>query len=124
MPGNNHRLKVCATDSQVPTYFTTIIHLHPVISKCATAEYELPVPMGSPLNEMDPAGLGGVDLAINGYCVASEDGDQLQSRYRALYPGGSYAGCPPPAPNNALYYDAHGYDYVVNVTNSSCFGPK
>ncbi len=120
VPGNNHRLKVCATDRQVPTYFTSVMHLHPVISKCATAEYQLPVPMGSPFNEMDANALGGVDLAINGYCAASEDGDQINSRYRAMFTNGTtYTGCPPGSPNNALYYDSSGYVYAVDVTDTS-----
>jgi Flp pilus assembly protein TadG len=118
-PVNPHRLEVCVTDDQVETYFTSIINLHPTIKKCGKAEYELPIPMGSPLNEMDAASLGGIDLAIDGYCSASEDGDQINSRYRAMFSipnrQTGYVGCPPSSPDDALYYDAKGYTYAVAV---------
>lgn len=121
---NPHRLKVCVADSNAPTFFTRIINMVPKIRKCATAEYQLAIPMGSPLSEMSATTLNGVDLAINGYCSASEDGDKINSRYRAMFTAGnrsmaSYVGCPPSSPDNALYYDAGGYWYAVNVTDTS-----
>lgn len=122
---NPHRLKVCVKDTDAPTYFTRIINYVPVINKCATAEYELAVPMGSPLNEMSASTLNGVDLAINGYCSASEDGDQYNSGYRAMFTNGtrllgsSYTGCPPSVPDPNPYYDPAGYWYAVDVPDTS-----
>ncbi len=117
---NPHRLEVCVTDDQVETYFTSIINLHPSIKKCGKAEYELPIPMGSPLNVMDANSLGGIDLAINGYCSASEDGDQINSYWSQMFTipnrQTGYTGCDgtPPSTKN-LDYDAKGYTYAVEL---------
>lgn len=126
-----HRLQVCIDDSVVETYFTRIINLHPTLHKCANAEYELPIPMGSPLNEMSSRALNGLDLAINGYCSASEDGDPINSQYTAMFrvPDRTtgYTGCdattpgfnPPSSPQLNPYYDTNGYTYAVDVKNTS-----
>jgi Flp pilus assembly protein TadG len=119
-PVNPHRLEVCVTDDQVATYFTSIINLHPTIKKCGKAEYELPIPMGSPLNEMDAASLGGIDLAIDGFCSASEDGDQINSYWSQMFSipdrQNGYTGCDGQAPSTPnLNYDAKGYTYAVEV---------
>jgi hypothetical protein len=120
--GDDHELKVCTTLGNVQQFFTKVVGAHPRIAKCATARYVLPVAMGSPLNEISNTALG-VYPAINGYCSASEDGDEFQSGYRGLFPDHtwlSYTGCPPggdygPPLGANPDYDAHGYDYRVDV---------
>jgi hypothetical protein len=117
--GNQHRIKICVTDSKLKTYFTNVVGAHPTSTKCATSEYELPVPMGSPLNEMDATSLGGIWPAINGTCTASEDGDELNSKYRAMFPPSGYNGCPGSTSQANPFFTGDGYTYSVNLTNTS-----
>ena len=126
VPGYSRRIKVCATDSNVEVYFTKVIGMSPIITKCAVAEYILPVAMGSPLNEMSLSTLG-VWPAVNGYCSATEDGDEVLSGFRGMFPDhtwSTFTGCPPggasgpPLGPNPLY-DATGYNYIVDIKTAS-----
>jgi hypothetical protein len=126
--------QVVVTDNNVKRYFSQVLDNSALReTRKATAEYDLPVPLGSPENSL---GTGNLDLgsgftaniwgAVNGYCTSQEDGDRLLSRYDAIRPGGGYA-CPYPlstypagltSPN--VYnseYDANGYYYDVEVPN-------
>ncbi len=115
--GYPHRLEVCATDNKVQRYFSAIVGAHPVIHKCATAEYILPVQLGSPLNEFDQPTLG-VWPAVNGYCTAKEDGDLLLSGFQGSRPGGGGATCGPPG-SASSDYNAAGYAFDIGVVDNS-----
>ncbi len=125
VPGNSRRLKVCAVDTQVEQFFTKVVGANPRVAKCSTGEYVLPVAMGSPLNEMDQTTLG-VWPAVNGYCSAAEDGDEILSASDGMFPDhtwGTYTGCRPgsfggPHDDNPSY-DAAGYNYIVDVKSAS-----
>lgn len=112
--GYPQRLKVCATDSDVETFFSNVVGANPTISKCATAEYVLPVSMGSPLNVFDKTTLG-VNPAVNGYCTAKEDGDLRLSRYQGNRPSGGGAVCVGTPKEDNADYDASAYQYAVEV---------
>ena len=124
--------QVIVTDNNVKRYFSQVLDNSTLReTRKATAEYDLPVPLGSPENSL---GTGTLDLgagytaniwaAVNGYCTSQEDGDRLLSRYDAIRPGGGYD-CPYPvstypagltAPD--VYnseYDANGYYYDVEA---------
>ncbi len=126
VPGYSRRLKVCATDSDVEVYFTKVVGMDPIITKCAVAEYILPVAMGSPLNEMSQSTLG-VWPAINGHCSATEDGDEVLSAHRGMFPDhtwSTFTGCPPGGVNGPPLgpnpsYDATGYNYIVDVKTAA-----
>ncbi len=122
--GQPQRLKVCATDTQVETFLSKIVDANPTISKCATAEYVLPVAMGSPLNIFDQPSLG-IHAAVSGYCAAKEDGDLRLAHSQGNRP--PEAPGPPPgqagtgsvcdaAPGTvSTDYRAAGYSYIVAV---------
>ncbi len=117
--GNQHRIKVCLDDTKLKTLFTNVVGAHPTAHKCAVSEYELPVPMGSPLNEMDSASLGGIWPAINGTCTASEDGDEINSKYRAMFPASGYNGCPGTTSQPNPLHTTDGYTYDVQVSSTA-----
>jgi len=112
--GQPRRLKVCVTDTDVETYLTKVVDADPTISKCGTAEYVLPVSMGSPGNIFDRATLG-VNPAVNGYCTAKEDGDLRLSRYQGNRPGGGGAVCVGSPKEDNPDYDAAAYNYAVDI---------
>ena len=118
-----------AIDTVVEVYMTKIVNAKPIIKKCAVGEFVTPIAMGSPLNELDDTTLG-VWPAVNGYCSASEDGDEILSPFGGMFPPvvqpvspwTTYTGCPPgvlgvppheATPNSR--YDPHGYDYTIDV---------
>jgi hypothetical protein len=125
-PSSTRRLVVSITDTAVRPIFTTMFLSTQRQTRTATAEYLLPIPMGSPENSF---GTGDLDLglgvkshlwgSVNGFCTAQEDGDKLLSRYDGIRTGGGYS-CPyPAAPSgNAITssdYDANGYFYDVKI---------
>ncbi len=90
VPGNRRRLKVTITDPRVRTYFGVIVRNSITVTRSATAEYVLPVPLGSPRNYLGTGTLGKTTgvftpeylwASINGYCTAKEQGDQRASFY-------------------------------------------
>lgn len=118
VPGHSRRLNVCVGDDDVDRFFSSIFLQNQLkIRRCATAEYILPVALGSPLNKFDHDVLG-MRPAINGYCTAKEDGDLRSSRYRANRPeseGGSTV-CPPqPGGQTNADYDPNGYFFAVDL---------
>lgn len=99
------RLRVTITDSGIDQYFSQLFGTAPVIARSATAEYILPVPMGSPRNFLgtgnDPSDLSDIPeahhenfwVSVSGYCARREMGDRLTPRTDAN--GSSFAGCEP-----------------------------
>jgi hypothetical protein len=125
-PASNRRLVVTVRDTAVRPIFTQLFISPLRETRTATAEYLLPIPMGSPENSF---GTGDLDLgggvrshlwgSVNGFCTAQEDGDKLLSRYDGIRSGGGYS-CPyPSAPSGrAVYsddYDANGYFYDLKI---------
>lgn len=119
VPGFSRRLNVCVSDSHVARFFSSIFLKDDLkISRCATAEYALPVALGSPLNVFDDAQLG-VRASVNGYCTAKEDGDLLSSRYRATRRNVYFTACPPPPGESNAQYDSEGYWFAVDLDQPS-----
>lgn len=114
--GQSRRLNVCVSDHDVDRFFSAIFLDDQLsIRRCATAEYVMPVALGSPLNILDSDPLG-VRPAINGYCTAKEDGDLRSSRYRANRPPPDHATvCPPPPGETNGEYDPNGYFFAVDL---------
>ncbi len=125
--GQPTRLKVCAGNPNPDQFFSKIVGANPTISKCATAEYVLPVAMGSPLNIFAQSALG-IHAAVSGYCASKEDGDLRQAHSQGNRPSGSGWPNPPytggstcdasPATVNADYR-ATGYNYIVDIPNAT-----
>jgi len=138
-------------DRDVPTFFGRILNRNSItIARSSLAEYTAPLPMGSAQNYLGWGGAAlalapGVPasaatpnywLALNGYCVAKEQGDLLSARYD----GNANTSTVPPAftcgpespvgtywedqsvialPGQVPSYDAKGYFYSVKVTSGS-----
>ena len=91
---NPHRLDVSIKDTRVPVYFGKIFTNAITETRRSVAEYNLPIPLGSPENSFGTGsialGQGGpsnIWAAVNGFCTAQEQGDLLLSRYDASLPG-------------------------------------
>jgi Putative Flp pilus-assembly TadE/G-like len=116
VPGSANRLKVCVTDTLVEAYFTKMYRQFHTITKCATAEYILPVALGSPENvygtgnQLVPA--ENIWGAVNGYCTPAEQGDLKLSRWTQTYNGATWD-CPGTTTN--AYYDPKGYTYIFDI---------
>lgn len=121
VPGNNRQLRVTIWDNDAPIFFSGVVLDNQKIGRKATAEYVLPVPMGSPKNFLGTGDLmSGANkenfwAAVNGYCAGHESGDKKLARYES-YTTSSHNGsrC-----NNgsalATDYDPDGYLYAINV---------
>jgi Flp pilus assembly protein TadG len=125
VPGNNRQLRVVIDDNNVKQYFSKIVYSGQKIGRSATAEYVLPVPMGSPKNVLGTGDLlSGSDRenfwnAVNGYCAGHESGDKKLAYYES-YTTSSYNGsrC-----NNGSAvtdsYDPTGYLYAIEMGASA-----
>ena len=89
-----HVLIVTITDTGVPTFFAKVFGLDKISeTRTSTAEYQPPVPLGSPENSFGTGGLSldangdtsNIWAAINGYCTSKENGDEYQSAFDATY---------------------------------------
>ena len=81
------------------------------ITRAAVAEFNPPVELGSPENQLGDAALW---LAVSGPCSVRENGDLRSAHYVAGYPGGMY----PPAPCTGSTNPDHepgGYLLAVDV---------
>jgi hypothetical protein len=94
------------------------------ITKSATAEYVMPLPLGSPRNTFGTgdilgAGSGGAEnfwAAVNGYCAGKESGDPRLARWDQIVSGSSLV-CPGASSN--ADYDAEGYYYTIDVPSGA-----
>ncbi len=81
------------------------------ITRASVAEYNPPVAVGSPSNQLgDPT----IWLAVSGYCSVRENGDLRSARWIAAYPSAAY----PPAPctgSSNPTYDNGGYLFAVDI---------
>ncbi len=140
--GNPHQLQVTISNSNVPRSFSKLFLSNVTETRTSTAEYDLPVPLGSPENSFGTGdlacGSGGTCIrspgtwaAVNGFCSTREQGDEYSSYYDASATGGNYQqDCPLagqndyPAPSyefaNPLYRNpAYTYDIEVPGTGTT-----
>jgi hypothetical protein len=120
-PGSTRRLVVSITDTQAPQTFSGMFRASESISRRSTAEYVLPVPLGSPKNTFGTGDLlAGSNrenfwAAVNGYCAGHESGDLKLARNESYSTStGAAAQC-----NNGSAqtpdYDPAGYLYAVEL---------
>lgn len=119
VPGKPRRLRVTVTDHDVPTYLGAVVTRSITIRRTATAEYVLPVPLGSPENRIGTGNILGSPaenfwLAASGYCSSKENGDLLLAVTDGNYlPGGFRCTGGGVEPN--VDYDPGGYVYAVDT---------
>ncbi len=120
-PGNSRQLTVDITDAKAPRHFSGFVAGDQSISRTATAEYLLPVPLGSPKNTFGTGDLlSGSNrenfwAAVNGYCAGHESGDLKLARNESYSTStGGSAQC-----NNGSAqtgdYDPDGYLYAIEM---------
>ncbi|HZP27345.1 MAG TPA: pilus assembly protein TadG-related protein [Acidimicrobiia bacterium] len=122
---NNRRLQVTITDSKARQFFSQLALQGQSISRTSTAEYVLPVPLGSPKNTFGTGNLlSGSDTenfwaAVNGYCAGHESGDDRLAYYES-YDGSTTSGT---ACNNGSTtsgaYDPNGYLYAIELPQAA-----
>ncbi|MGE3620518.1 MAG: pilus assembly protein TadG-related protein, partial [Acidimicrobiia bacterium] len=123
-------LRVILTDTSVTRYFSGVMGAgKQTLTRSAEAEYNLPLPLGSPLNYFggDNSKSAEIDLtrsprfwaSIGGPADTTDRGDAFASRCR----GGS-SGCPVTTvdPENVLYRP-DGYWYVIEVPAGGSAAP-
>jgi Flp pilus assembly protein TadG len=120
-PNNVQRLTVSITDADAPRYFSSVFGGRQSITRSATAEYVLKVPLGSPKNTYGTGDLltgsnrENFWAAVNGYCAGHESGDRRLSRYESY----STATGPTAQCNNGSAdspdYDPNGYLHAIEL---------
>jgi hypothetical protein len=124
VPGNSRQLRVAITDAKAPRYFSNFVSGNQSLDRQATAEYVLPVPLGSPKNTFGTGNqLTGADeekfwAAVNGYCSGHESGDLRLARYESYSTGSSGANCNNGSAQTADY-DPNGYLYAVELPQAA-----
>lgn len=105
-------------------YFGKAFRDHVDLGRSATAQYTLPVPLGSPssamgLNTQTPGGFEAQEywLAISGYCKSREQGDLLSAGFQATYDQCPAAGAVGDTANPD--YDPEGYWFVLDKPATS-----
>ena len=120
VPGNTRQVKVTITDLHAPRYFSQFVIANQTISKSATAEYVMPLPLGSPRNtfgsgDLLTAASGGAEnfwATVNGWCAGKESGDDRLAKWDQIL-GSTSLLCPTSFANPT--YDSDGYFYTVDV---------
>ncbi|MFN2607208.1 MAG: pilus assembly protein TadG-related protein [Acidimicrobiales bacterium] len=120
-PGNSRRLTVAITDARAPQTFSQMFRPSESLTRRATAEYVLPVPLGSPKNTFGTGDLltgsnrENFWAAVNGYCAGHESGDLKLARYESYSTStGSAAQCNNGSATTADY-DPSGYLYAIEL---------
>jgi hypothetical protein len=125
VPNNNRRLSVTITDGHAKQWFSQLVVGSQSITRTSTAEYVLPVPLGSPKNTFGTGNLLGAPdtenfwTAVNGYCSGHENGDDRLGYYESLTNASGATQCndtPPSSVNGA--YDPNGYLYAIELPNA------
>ena len=119
-PSSSRRLVVTVTDGEAPQAFSGMFRSSQSITRRATGEYILPVPLGSPKNTFGTGDLlSGANrenfwAAVNGYCAGHESGDLKLARYESYSGATSGPNC-----NNGSAlspdYDPAGYLYAIEL---------
>ncbi|MGH9039803.1 MAG: pilus assembly protein TadG-related protein [Acidimicrobiia bacterium] len=123
VPGDTRRLQVAIADTQAPQFFSQVVLDDVAVGRSATAEYVLPVPMGSPKNTLGTGSnvFGGATenfwLAASGWCAAVENGDKRLPRHDRTWNGSSWT-CPSFTGTNNPDYDADGYLYALSLAQA------
>lgn len=123
-PTSSRRLVVSIADAKAPQTFSGVFQGGQSVRRSATAEYILPVPLGSPKNTFGTGDqLTGADrenfwAAVNGYCAGHESGDLKLARNESYTTStGSSLQC-----NNGSAqspdYDPDGYLYAIELPQS------
>ncbi len=116
----------------VEQFFTQLVMDRFTVRRSSTAEYVLPVPLGSPTNTLGTGNLGDENfwLAASGRCASKENGDLLLPVTGANF---SSISNPPPATGNPYAnclggntvpnqdYDPRGYYYAINLAANSSY---
>lgn len=123
MPGNIHQLKVTIVDKKAPQYLSKSFKGSVAITRSAVAQYEQPIPMGSPQNYFGTGNLNSGSVpkenlwaAVNGYCSAHENGDLRLAGFENAFRGSGRYDCS--TINGTIVnpdYQATGYLYVVRI---------
>jgi hypothetical protein len=131
----SQQLRVDIRDSDVSQFFTTVFSDDVQVERGATAEYILPVAMGSPRNYLgtgsDPGDVIATSrhenfwLAISGPCASRENGDYLSAVSDANYyfsGGGPYTQNPGPVGGGISWNRCTGADAegtTINLTDGT-----
>lgn len=129
---SDRQLAVRIVDAGVDRFFSSVASNDRVtIGKGAVAQYELPVPLGSPENQFG-GGTNGVFLAVSGFCSRRQDGDNRSSAYNDTTNPKDFNGavitCPTPyaTPSGGTAknpdYRTSGYTYVVTIPPAQAAG--
>lgn len=118
-------------DNDADMYFSGVVVDEVAIERQATAEYVLPLAMGSPRNFLgtgsDPADVlpGGLHenfwLAISGPCASRENGEWLQSVTDANYYGTGSGGAAinPGTPGESISWEGCNTSHTMDLTNNT-----
>ena len=125
-PGNSRQLTVAITDTDVSRHFSgSVVAGDQALARSATAEYVLPVPLGSPKNtfgtgDLLPTAPENFWAAVNGYCAGHESGDVKLARFESYTTStGSALQCSPASSPQTADYDPNGYLYAVELPQSA-----
>jgi Flp pilus assembly protein TadG len=125
VPNNNRQLRVTITDSNVDQFFSRLVVKSQSITRDSTAEYVLPVPLGSPRNTFGTDQLlPGTSTdeyfwaAVNGYCAGHESGDEKLARYESYSQSTGSTQCNNGSPESDNY-DPDGYLYAINLPQNA-----
>lgn len=117
VPGNAHQLQVVIDDGSVNQYFSKAVIRRQKVGRSATAEYVMPVPLGSPKNSFGSGDLLSGDdrenfwAAVSGWCSGRENGDLRLPHYDQTYQGGFTCN----GLSNNRTYDPGGYMYAIGL---------
>lgn len=121
VPDDNRQLRVTITDGAVDQYFSRLAVKSQSITRGSTAEYVLPVPLGSPRNTFGTDRLlPGTSsdeyfwAAVNGWCSGHESGDDKLARYESYTTSSGSTQCNNGSPESDNY-DPDGYLYAINL---------
>jgi hypothetical protein len=119
VPGKPRQLRVTITDHAVPTFLGAVVTRSITIRRTATAEYVLPVPLGSPENRIGTGNLFGGSsenfwLAASGYCSSKENGDLVLAGTDGNYFSSGFR-CTGSGVEPNTDYDPDGYVYAVDT---------
>jgi Flp pilus assembly protein TadG len=118
VPGKDRQLSVTITDNKAAQIFSSLVFKGQKIARTSTAEYVLPVPLGSPKNTFGTGDLPGstdnVWAAVSGYCSGHENGDDRLAKYETLAPH-NVSDCQPSGVADNAAYDPGGYLYAIDL---------
>jgi Flp pilus assembly protein TadG len=123
--GNAHRLAVTITDTKVDQYFSKVVLSSKKLVRTATAEYFLPIPLGSPTNYFGTGNLNSgtppaenLWAAVSGYCSSKENGDLRLAGFDNAYNGSGYDCSVTGGTFANPDYQSTGYLYSIDIPAS------